>query len=390
MLSGVRLRTPPAKLAGEETADMTKETGRAMVWTAINTPLEPREYPLPEVDDDAMLVRITMACICGSDLHSYKGEYVGRLKPTKEKPLIMGHEMSGRIYKMGRNVKTDYLGRPLEEGDRIIYAYFNPCGKCPECVSGTAPCPNRHRFRKSSEDFPHFRGAYAEYYYLKGDQWVFKVPDELPDETVAPINCAMSTVAYGMHQVRIPLGGTVLVQGAGGLGLSATAIAREMGAAQIIVLDKLPQRLELSKSFGADHTIDVGEYSTAEARLERVRKLTGGKGVDLAIEVTGRPEVVAEGLDMLCPAGTYLTMGLVTGGLISPIDMERVIHKGLTIIGSGNYKSWVLPKVLDMLVRTKDKYPFDKLVSHKFKLEDVNEGIRKSIAGEVIRAGIVP
>ena len=93
---------------------------------------------------------------------------------------------------------------------------------------------------------------------------------------------------------------------------------------------------------------------------------------------------------MLCPSGTYLTMGLVTGGLISHLDMEKVVHKGLTIVGSGNYKSWVMPKVLDLLVRTRDKYPFDKLVSHKFKLEDINEGIRQSLEGKVIRAGVVP
>ena len=104
----------------------------------------------------------------------------------------------------------------------------------------------------------------------------------------------------------------------------------------------------------------------------------------------GRPEVIAEGLDMLCPSGTYLTMGLVTGGLISHLDMEKVVHKGLTIVGSGNYKAWVMPKVLDLLVRTRDKYPFDKLVSHIFKLEDINEGIRQSIEGKVIRAGVVP
>ena len=366
------------------------ETGRAMVWTAIDTPLEPREYPLPEVEDDAMLVKITMACICGSDLHSYKGEYVGRLKPSREKPLIMGHEMSGRVYRMGRNLRTDTLGRSLKEGDRIVYSYFNPCGKCHACVTGSAPCPNKHRFRKSSEEFPHFRGAYAEYYYLRGDQWVFKVPDELPDETVAPINCALSTVTYGMHQVRVPLDAIVLVQGAGGLGLSTAAIAREMGGARVIMIDKLPERLKLAREFGVDHTIDLNEFSTPEARLERIMQLTDRKGVDVAVEVVGRPEVIAEGLDMLAPSGVYLTMGLVTGGLISHLDMEKVVHKGLTIVGSGNYKSWVMPKVLDLLVRTKDKYPFDKLVSHKFKLSDVNEGIRMSLEGRVVRAGLVP
>src|SRR5215831_5435636 len=336
---------------------MARETGKAMVWTAIDTPLELREYPLPEVDDDAMLVKITMACICGSDLHSYKGEYVGRLKPSREQPLIMGHEMTGRVYRMGRNVKADHLGRSLKEGDRIVYSYFNPCGKCWACVTGSAPCPYKHRFRKTSEEFPHFRGAFAEYYYLRGDQWVFKVPDELPDETVAPVNCALSTVTYGMNQIRVPLEGVVLVQGAGGLGLSAAAVAREMGAARVIVIDKLAER------------------------LGRVLQLTGGKGVDLAVEVVGRPEVVAEGLEMLAPSGTYLTMGLVTGGLISHLDMEKVVLKGLTIVGSGNYKSWVMPKVLDLLVRTRDKYPFDKLVSHKFKLDNINEGIQRSLEG---------
>ena len=207
---------------------------------------------------------------------------LGRLKPSREKPLIMGHEMTGRVYRMGRNVKTDYLGRPLKEGDRIVYSYFNPCGKCWACVTGSAPCPHKHRFRKTSEEFPHFRGAFADYYYLKGDQWVFKVPDELPDETVAPVNCALSTVTYGMHQIRVPLEGVALVQGAGGLGLSAAAVAREMGAARVIVIDKLPERLKLAQSFGADHTIDASEFPTPEARLERVMQLTGGKGVDLA------------------------------------------------------------------------------------------------------------
>jgi threonine dehydrogenase-like Zn-dependent dehydrogenase len=82
-------------------------------------------------------------------------------------------------------------------------------------------------------------------------------------------------------------------------------------------------------------------------------------------------------------------MGLVTGGLFSQIDMEKVVHKGLTIMGSANYKPWVMPKVLEFLSRTREKYPFDKLVSHKFRLEDANEGIQQSLAGKVVRAGLV-
>lgn len=135
----------------------------------------------------------------------------------------------------------------------------------------------------------------------------------------------------------------------------------------------------MSKSSGADFTINLNEYPTPEARMERVREITGGKGVDLAVEVVGRPEVVAEGIEMLTTGGTYLLMGLVTGGMYSKLDMERVIHKSITIIGSGNYKAWVIPKVLELLVRTIDKYPFHKLISHKFRLEDINEVFRQSI-----------
>jgi threonine dehydrogenase-like Zn-dependent dehydrogenase len=182
----------------------------------------------------------------------------------------------------------------------------------------------------------------------------------------------------------------VLIQGAGGLGISATAIAREMGAARIIVVDRASDRLKLSTAFGADHTIDMNEYPTAEARLQRVHEITGGKGVDVAVEVVGHPDVIAEGLEMLAPSGTYLTMGLVTGGMYSQLDIEKVVHKGLTLVGSANYKPWVLPKVLDFLVRTREKYPFDKLVSHKFRLEDVNEAIRQSLERKVVRAGLVP
>ena len=83
-------------------------------------------------------------------------------------------------------------------------------------------------------------------------------------------------------------------------------------------------------------------------------------------------------------------MGLVTGGMYSQLDLERVVHKGITIVGSGNYNAWVIPRVLEMLVRTKEKYPFHKLVSHKFKLEDINEAFRQAIEGSVIRAGVVP
>jgi L-iditol 2-dehydrogenase len=370
---------------------MENANGRAMILTGIGVPWEMKEYPIPDVEPNAILVKITMASICGSDVHTYKGERRGRVIASKENPMIGGHEMTGRIYKMGRNVKSDSLGQPLKEGDRIVYSYFILCGKCPSCHTGAARCPDALSYRgNSSDEYPHFVGAFSEYYYLRPEQWVYKVPDVLPDESVTSVNCAISAAAYGMHKVSIPLGGQVVVQGAGGLGLSVAVMAKEMGAAQVIVVDRLPNRLERSKSFGADAVINMSEYSTPEARIEKVRRLTNGRGVDVVVEANGHPEVVAEGIEMLGVGGTYLTMGLVSGKLYSQIDMARITHKGLTIMGSGSYKSWTIPKVLDLMVRTKDKYPFDRLISHKFRLEDINEAFNQVMAGKVIRAGLIP
>lgn len=296
----------------------------------------------------------------------------------------------GRVHKLGRGVETDFSGQRLREGDRVVWCYFLPCGRCPACIHQAAPCPNRLRFGGSSEEWPHFKGAFAEYYDLRPGQWIYKVPDALSDEAVVYVDCAGCTVAYGLGKVELPLGARVVIQGAGGLGLSATALAKDMGGAEVIVIDGLPQRLRLAESFGADRTVDTSEFSTPQARVERIRQLTGGRGADLVVEVCSDPAVVAEGVEMLALGGTYLTMGLVTGDLYCALDMEKFIHRGLRLVGSGNYVAGTMQRVLDFMARTRDRYPFDKMISHKFKLEALEDAFKEVIAGRVTRAGVVP
>jgi L-iditol 2-dehydrogenase len=370
---------------------MSKITGKAMVATGLNVPWELREYPVPDPEPDCIVIKISMSSICGSDIHTYRGEYKGRtdILGSKEKPKILGHEMMGRIYKLGSNVKTDFSGQTLKEGDRVVWCYFKPCGKCPACINEVSPCPDRLKeFTGSCDEFPHFNGAFAEYYYLRPNQWIYKVPDTLPDEAVVYVNCAGSTVAYGLQKVDLPLGAQVVIQGAGGLGIIAAPMVKDMGAARAIVIDKLPQRLDLAKAFGADNTINIDEYPTPEARIEKVKELTGGKGAELTIEVASAPDAVSEGVQMLAPGGTYLSMGLVTGGLYSKLDVAMLVHRGLKLVGSANYRVGTIPRVLDFMERNRDKYPFEKMISHKFKLEDIEESFRQIIAGGVLRAAI--
>ena len=365
--------------------------GKVALLVGVGGPFEMREYPLPEVEPGAILVKISMSSICGSDIHIYNGERPAFLA-SKEKPVLMGHEAVGKVFRLGRDVKTDFIGNPLQEGDRVTFCSFYPCGHCVNCLNGLALCPNRHRFRRAPEEFPHFTATFAEYYYLRPGQWVYKVPEELSDEAVAPVNCALSTVTYALSQVGIGFGGSVVVQGAGGLGLSAMAVAKDMGASQVIGVERIPERLKMAKNFGADYLIDLDQYPGAEERVNKVKEITKGRGVDLVIEFIGGPQGIPEGIKMLTPGGTYLLAGMISGKIAfkGEIDGTEFTFQGKKIWGCATYKQWVIPKVLDFMVRTKDKYPFDKMISDKFKLEDIEKGMKLGAEGKVIRAAVVP
>jgi threonine dehydrogenase-like Zn-dependent dehydrogenase len=132
-----------------------------------------------------------------------------------------------------------------------------------------------------------FSGAYGEYYYLKPGGWIFKVPDEITDEMATPVNCALSQVTYGLQKAGLRYGDTVVVQGAGGLGLNAIAVAKEMGADAVIAIDGVPSRLALAKKFGADEVIDMNENPGPMDRIAKVKGMTGGRGGDVVVEVVG-------------------------------------------------------------------------------------------------------
>jgi threonine dehydrogenase-like Zn-dependent dehydrogenase len=354
--------------------------------------MELTEYEVPDPGPDELLVRIKLASICGSDLHMWRGEV-----PWFQKaPGIQGHEMSGHVEKLGANRTTDTLGRPLKEGDRVAYAYFIPCGQCWACLGGTTGCPNRYRTRNTvtADQPPHFLGAYAEYYLIKANQWVFKVPNGLSDDLVAPINCALSQVIYGLNQIGVWLGDTVVVQGAGGLGIYACGVAKDMGAGRVIAIDSIPARLALARRFGADETINLRELPSSEQRVQRVKDLTDGVGADVCVEVVGIAGVVQEGIEMTRVGGRYLWMGNIVPGMEAEIVPHDVVRQPKTIRGVLAYDRWVLPRALDWVNRTQHKYPFHELVGASFPLEQINEAFEQAEwsagKGSVARTVIVP
>jgi L-iditol 2-dehydrogenase len=362
--------------------------GRAMVTFGNGIPWEIKEYPIPDPAPGAIVAKITMASVCGTDVHLYQGDFGGP-SGVRRDPSISGHEFVGRVHKLGEGVATDTAGQPLKEGDRVVWSPSIVCGRCPACLRDVLPCPNRKSHSgTTSDDWPHFKGAFAEYYYLSAGQWIYKVPDAVPDAAAVYVGCAAATVAYALSKVCFPMGSWGVIQGAGGLGLSAAPMMKDLGA-RVIVVDKVAERLALAETFGADHTIDSTEYTTPESRIARVKELTGGRGAEVVMEVVAAsPEAVPEGLEMLDFGGTYLTVGLV-GPYKVNISMMPFIDKGLRLIGSAQFKASTMPSVLDLMARTVDKYPWDKMISHTFKLEDTEIAIQQAAAGKVIRAAIV-
>ena len=337
--------------------------------------MELRLLPLRPLEPGEILVRVTTAMICGSDLHMWRGEV-----PWFQKtPGIQGHEMVGVVEELGPGRETDSLGQPLRPGDRVAYAYFLPCGQCAACLSGNTGCPNRYRMRNPyTVDERPFLGAYADYYYLLPGQWVFRVPDDLPDGLVAPANCALSQVVYGLHEIGVWLADAVVVQGAGGLGLYTVALARDMGAGRIIAVDGVPERLELARAFGADSVINIREATTPAERVRIVRDQTNGQGADLVVEVAGVPAVVQEGLEMLRVGGRYLWMGNIVPGLETRIIPHDAVRQPKQILGVLAYDRWVLPRALSWLSRAKDRYPLERLVSRSYPLEQINEAFAQA------------
>jgi len=360
--------------------------GKAALFTTPRGRMEIRDVRMPLVDPDGMLVRVTMANICGSDLHIWRGD-----TPLRPGNHIIGHEMVGRVAELGQNIRTDSQGQPLAVGDRVTYLYFYFCGRCYACLEGyRSACVNMMRTPYQMDDVMISMGAYAEYYYLRPGHYVFKVPDELPDAMVSPVNCALSQVTYGLQRIGLRIGQSIVIQGAGGLGIYAAAVARDMGASRVIVIDKFKPRLQMAAQFGADHLINLNTFDTEEKRVRHVRELTNGWGADVCVEVVGSPAVIPEGIRMLKNGGHYLIMGSINPRQTAPLEAGRIVFGRITLVALATYEPWVIPQALDFMRRNQTRYPFDKLISHTFPLPEINEAFQQADAGAVIRAAIVP
>jgi alcohol dehydrogenase len=359
---------------------------KAAVMTAPKKDLEILHYPLSRVERGCILVKITCCTICGSDVHSWVGR---RTAPT---PIILGHEIVGTIVELGEGVTRDSADRLLDVGDRITWTIMDNCGKCYYCREKGLMMKCRHLKKyghDSCADPPHFIGGFAEYCYITPGTCVIKVPDSLTDEEVAPANCALATVVAGWEAGEIKPFENVLVQGAGALGFYAAALAKHYGCRRIIVTDILDHRLEFIKAFGATDTINV-KGMVDDKIIGAVRDLTAGFGVDCVLEVAGLPSLVPLGLKCLRIGGRFVEIGNSYPDTNFTYDACDIMMRRLTLKGIHNYDAKHLQAGVDLLEVTHSIFPFKDLVTHRVKLDNINDGMRLAKSGEAIRVAVLP
>ncbi|MEE9118470.1 MAG: zinc-binding dehydrogenase [Calditrichia bacterium] len=365
---------------------MMPSVAKAAVLTEQKKDLEIVQYPLPGVEPGCLLVKVSCCTICGSDVHTWMGRRPGPV------PCILGHEIVGKIVEIGEGVTHDSGDRPIKVGDRITWTIMDNCGKCYYCREKGLMMKCRQLKKYGHDDCskpPHFVGGFAEYCYITPGTCVIKVPDNLTDKVTAPANCALSTVIAGWEAINIKPFENVLIFGAGALGIYAAALARHYGCQKIIVIDKIDHRLEFVKNFGVTDTINSRKMREKEI-IQNVLDLTDGMGVDGVMEVAGIPALISTGLKCLRKGGRFVEIGNSFPGATFTYDACDIVWRRLTLKGIHNYDTRHLQAGIDFLSMTSNIFPFNKMITHRFPLEKINEAMRIADSGKAIRVAVLP
>jgi D-arabinose 1-dehydrogenase-like Zn-dependent alcohol dehydrogenase len=341
------------------------------------------QYEVPGPEPDGLVAEVTQTNVCGSEVHMWKGEIGG------SGGVMPGHEMSGRILALGKGVTTDWSGVPIKAGDRIAPVSYVVCNRCVNCVAGNqAACLNNVVRHTHPDQPPHFTATFATHYCVSPGQHFYRIPDNVPDVIASSANCAMSIVYWALDKGGLGYGETLLVMGAGGLGLHAIAIARARGA-RAIAMDSVGRRLELAAAFGADEIIDLRQYPDSRARRKRVRELTG-YGPDAVLEVAGVPEAFTDALSYARQGGRVLELGNVLLEPAVQVAPGFITMKSLQITTAMGYPPHYLKKSLDFLARNIERFPYLELCDASFPLSQAALALDRSERREVSRAAILP
>jgi L-iditol 2-dehydrogenase len=380
---------------------------KAVVMTGPSK-VELQKLPYPDhLEPGAAIMRVEMAGICGTDKHAFDGDVTlyGGTEAEQDMvyPSVHGHENSGFIVEMnGRGVDIEYAGQDLKVGDRVTHCPNVICGRCWYCrrIHSFPFCAHHQGIGMTfaSDRFPYLVGGWAEYLYLPPKAWVYRVPEELTvEETALSEIFVVSALLdrakmYSQADGRggFSFGDTVVIQGLGAIGMAMVAKARLLGAGKIIGLDSFPFRMGLAREFGADLCINVTKYSDDEL-VKYIREETEGRGADVVVEVVGQPQVLDVGLRMLRRGGTYCETGnFADTGTVTLNVHRHLAAKNVLFIGNTNHPHDMYYAHMDMMIRNRGQFPWSKLITHRFSLEECEKAMKAAYSEEALKVVFVP
>lgn len=355
---------------------------RAAVMTGPGE-VEVQRFPVPELEPGAVLMRVRLSGICGTDKHTFRGEtvqYAGTPHERRlEYPLICGHENVGVVEAVGGKVFA-HDGTPLRPGDRIVPGANVPCGTCWYCLNDQAYylCEHLEDYGNSLnvQREPSLFGGWAELMYLLPGTPIFRVPDELPDELA--VLTEVMAVTHGVEAARraggFSFGESVVVYGTGPLGLCHLIKSRLLGCGKLVAIDLFPSRLETAAVLGATLTLDASRLDEEEL-VARVREHTG-RGADVVHDCSGVPHTFANALRMTRVGGVVVESGAFVD--LGPVEVNPNRHictPNITVLGIGGETAGAYTPTLELLARNCDRLPIDRIVTHRMRLEDAREAI---------------
>ncbi len=363
------------------------EKSRVAMLTALEN-YEIQEYPIPEIGDDEVLVKVEGCGICGTDAHEFKRDPFGLI------PLVLGHEGTGEIVKIGKNVKLDSAGKPLNIGDKVV-----TCMIFKDNPDITMYDLNKQNvgggdiYGLIPDDNIHLNGWFADYMVVRAGSTIFNVSDLDLDSRILIEPCAVLIHAVERAKTTgiLRFNSRVVVQGCGPIGLICIAVLRTMGIENIVAVDGNEKRLEFAKKMGATNTVNFMEHKGIEALTDAVKDAFGGYLADFAFQCTGSPVAHSNIYKFIRDGGGLCELGFFINGGDATINPHfDICSKEITTVGSWVYTLRDYATTFDFLKRAKGiGIPLHELITHKFPLDKINEAHIANVNQEGIKIAII-
>ncbi len=360
---------------------------RFAVFPAPHEPIEIRTCPDPVLQPGEVLLETLASEICGTDVHLWHGRLEG-----VPYPLIPGHVSVGRVLETAGPVR-DIDGAAVEPGRIVTFLdVHGTCNACWYCLVAreATRCPERRVYGITYGADDGLYGGWAERIVLQAGVKIIPLPEGVGTIDYMGGGCGLSTAFHAVERTALKLGDTVVVQGAGPVGLSCAIFARLAGAGDVIVIGGPEQRLEFARRFEADYTLDIARTGREE-RLDFVQSVTGGRGTDVVIEASGNPAAVPEGLDLARDGGTYVIVGQYTDAGEAVVNPHTQINrKHLDIRGCWGTAFTHVYRALQMMARYGRRFPWRDMITHTFTLDEVQTGLELVENYGAVKALVVP